>query len=89
MAVIKYASSDNMMIRTQVSLDPEDYRAAKHEARRQGVSVAEFVRRAVARSLGERRRTGKPWMRYAGIAASGDPGASSRVNEVVYGRPRP
>lgn len=78
-----------MMIRTQVSLDPEDYRAAKEEARRQGVSIAEFVRRAVARSLGERRRTKRPWMRFAGIVSSGDPHASSTVNEVVYGKPRP
>jgi hypothetical protein len=78
-----------MMIRTQVSLDPEDYRAAKEESRRLGVSVAEFVRRAVARSLGERPRTKRPWMRHAGIVSSGDADASSRVNEVVYGRPRP
>lgn len=77
------------MIRTQVSLEPEDYRAAKEEARRLGMSVAEFVRRAVARSLGERRRTKRPWMRHAGIVSSGDPDSSSRVNEIVYGRPRP
>jgi hypothetical protein len=77
------------MIRTQVSLEPEDYQAAKEEARRLGVSVAEFVRRAVARSLGDRRRAKRPWMRHAGIVASGDPDSSSRVNEVVYDRPRP
>jgi hypothetical protein len=77
------------MIRTQVSLDPEAYRAAKDEARRQGVSIAEFVRRAVARSLRERQVGDRPWMRYAGAVASGDREASSRVDEVVYGRPRP
>jgi hypothetical protein len=77
-----------MMIRTQISLDPADYRAAKEEARRQGVSIAEFVRRAVARSLGARKPASKPWMRFAGIASSGDRDASSSVNEVVYGRPR-
>lgn len=77
------------MIRTQVSLEPEDYRAAKEESRRMGVSIAEFVRRAVARSLGERRRNQRPWMRHAGIVSSGDPNSSSRVNEIVYGRPRP
>ncbi|MGH7899535.1 MAG: CopG family transcriptional regulator [Candidatus Binatia bacterium] len=77
------------MIRTQISLDPDEYRAAKDESRRQGVSIAEFVRRAVARSLGRRRRSGRPWMRHAGAVSSGDPEASARVNEVVYRRPRP
>lgn len=77
------------MIRTQISLDREAYRAAKEEARRQGLSVAEFVRRAVARSLGERRRTKQPWMQYAGAVSSGDANASSSVDEVVYGKPRP
>jgi len=87
--VITYGSYDNIMIRTQVSLDPDDYRAVKDEARRLGVPIAEFVRRAVARSLGERRRRGRRWMRYAGMASSGDPDASESVNEAVYNRPRP
>lgn len=77
------------MIRTQVSLDPEDYRAAKEQARREGVSIAEFVRRAVARSLRKSPGKRRPWMRYAGILSSGDANASSRVNEVVYGQHRP
>lgn len=76
------------MIRTQVSLDPDVYRAAKAEARRQGVSIAEFVRRALAAAL-HSDRTGKPWMRYAGAVASGDPDASRSVDAVVYGRGRP
>ena len=77
------------MIRTQVSLDPEAYRAAKEQARREGVSIAEFVRRAVARSLRKPPGKRRAWMRYAGILSSGDANASSHVNEVVYGRHRP
>jgi hypothetical protein len=77
------------MIRTQISLDEEAYREAKAEARRQGISLAEFLRRAVRLSLPPRGRRTRPWMRYAGAVASGDPDASRTVNQVVYGRPRP
>jgi Ribbon-helix-helix protein, copG family len=35
------------MIRTQVSLDKQEYTLAKKEAKALGISVAEFVRRAV------------------------------------------
>jgi hypothetical protein len=77
------------MIRTQISLDERAYRAAKTEARREGISLAEFLRRAVAAALKGRGSPGRPWMRHAGALASGDPDASASVNEVVYGRPRP
>jgi hypothetical protein len=77
------------MIRTQVSLDELAYREAKAEARRQGISLAEFVRRAVRLYLPPRGRAGRPWIRYAGTLASGDKDASLTVDEVVYGRPRP
>lgn len=77
------------MIRTQVSLDEEAYKAAKAEAARQGVSLAEFFRRAVASSLAARASRDQPWMRHAGALASGDPHASQTVNDVVYKRGRP
>jgi len=77
------------MIRTQISLDERAYRAAKTEARREGISLAEFLRRAVAAALSGRRSSKQPWMRHAGALSSGDPGASMSVDEVVYGRPRP
>ncbi len=77
------------MIRTQISLDEDAYRAAKSEARRRGISLAEFLRRSVAVALNERAQHRRPWMRYAGAIASGDRKASRTVNEVVYGRPRP
>jgi hypothetical protein len=77
------------MIRTQISLESGAYREAKEEARRQGISLAEFLRRLVASALRDRRATDRPWMRYAGALSSNDPNASSSVNDVVYGRPRP
>jgi hypothetical protein len=77
------------MIRTQISLDEGAYRDAKAEAKRQGVSLAEFLRRAVAGALAKRRTAARPWMRHAGTVSSGDPDASRSVDEVVYGRGRP
>lgn len=38
--------SDNML-RTQLSLDEQDYKLAKREAAALGISVAEYVRRAL------------------------------------------
>jgi hypothetical protein len=71
------------MIRTQVSLDKREYELAKKEARAQGISVAELVRRAVRQALPP---TGTgPWMRYAGLVESGDPRSSQSVDEIVYG----
>ncbi len=76
------------MIRTQISLDAEMYRDAKREARRRGISFAEFCRRALAQMLGTH-ATNEPWMSYAGTVESGDPDSSQTVDEVVYGRHRP
>jgi hypothetical protein len=77
------------MIRTQISLDEQAYADAKAEAARLGVSLAEFLRRAVAATLAARESRKRPWMRHAGTLASGDPDASVTVDDVVYGRGRP
>jgi len=71
------------MIRTQVSLDRREYVLAKREAKALGISVAEFVRRALRDKLplsGD-----PPWMRYAGMVESGNPRSSMSVDEIVYG----
>ena len=72
------------MIRTQVSLSAMDYRAAKHEAARLGVSLAELLRRSL-RSLLPADES-RPWMRYAGMIETGDPKASQKLDDVVYGQ---
>jgi Ribbon-helix-helix protein, copG family len=77
------------MIRTQVSLEKEAYEAAKAEAERTGISLAEFFRRSVAAALGECSRRKRPWLRHAGVLNSGDSSASGTVDQVVYRRPRP
>lgn len=75
--------SDNM-IRTQISLEEHDYSMAKKEAKALGISVAEFVRRAVRESLPPRGEG--PWMRFAGTIETGDARSSRSIDEVVYGQ---
>ena len=71
------------MIRTQVSLSEEEYDAAKAEAQRLGISLAELLRRSLRTVLPADPR--RPWMRYAGMIESGDPDSSRNIDEVVYG----
>ncbi len=70
------------MIRTQIRLEPHEYLLAKKEAKTLGISVAEFVRRAVRQMLPPHGTA--PWMRYAGLVESGDPHSSQSIDEVVY-----
>jgi hypothetical protein len=73
---------DNV-IRIQVSFDEHDYALAKKEAEALGISVAEFVRRAIRSALPP---SGKAvWMRYAGLVESGIPLSSQSIDEIVYG----
>jgi hypothetical protein len=72
------------MVRTQISLTKEEYEAAKREARRQGISLAELLRRSLRQLLPV--DEDQPWMRYAGMIESGDAASSTRIDELVYGR---
>jgi hypothetical protein len=49
-----------MAVRTQIGLDPQEHRRAKRRAAELGISLAEYIRRLVARDLGEVRRTASP-----------------------------
>lgn len=71
------------MIRTQISLSEAEYRAARKEAERLGISLAELLRRSL-RSLLPDDET-KPWMRYAGMIESGDQESSRSIDQIVYG----
>jgi len=72
------------MIRTQISLTKLEYDAAKREAARLGISLAELLRRSLRTMLPA--DESKPWMRYAGMVESGDKRSSQRVDDVVYGQ---
>jgi hypothetical protein len=72
------------MIRTQISLSENEYAAAKREAKRLGISLAELLRRSLRTVLPADRA--KPWMRYAGMVESGDAQSSRNIDAIVYGR---
>ncbi len=72
------------MIRTQISLREAEYEAAKAEARRLGISLAELLRRSLRTMLPA--DDSKPWMRYAGMVESGDPNSSRTIDDVIYGQ---
>jgi hypothetical protein len=80
--VIINMSGDNM-IRTQISLDKEEYNLARKEAATLGISIAEFVRRAVREQLPARGEGA--WMKYAGFVETGDADSSQSIDEIVYG----
>jgi hypothetical protein len=72
------------MIRTQISLTEKEYLAAKREAERLGISLAELLRRSLRAVIPA--DEDRPWMRYAGMVESGDPRSSQNIDDVVYGR---
>ncbi len=72
------------MIRTQISLDEDEYAMAKKEAKTLGISIAEFVRRAVRDALPPKGTA--PWMKFAGFVDTGDPRSSESIDEIVYGQ---
>ena len=72
------------MIRTQISLDETEYQAARQEAKKLGISLAELLRRSLRNLIPA--DDSQPWMRYAGMIETGDPLASQKIDEVVYGQ---
>ena len=72
------------MVRTQISLSEEEYKAAKEEARRLGISLAELLRRSSRVMLPVDEY--KPRMGDAGMVKSGDSESSRHIDEIVYGR---
>ena len=71
------------MIRTQISLSKTEYMAAKKEARRLGISLAELLRRSLRGLLPA--DDDMPWMRFAAMVETGDKHSSQRIDDIVYG----
>jgi len=55
----------------------------KREVKAAGISIAEYVRRAIRQALPA--RTDAPWMRYAGFVESGNSLSRRSIDEIVYG----
>lgn len=72
------------MIRTQISLSELEYQQAKKEARKQGISLAELLRRSLRSILPPSQE--KPWMRFAGLVESGNPKSSQQIDDLIYGQ---
>lgn len=72
------------MIRTQISLSEKEFKAAKREAQRLGISLAELLRRSLRTMIPS--DDAKPWMRYAGMVESGDASSSQNIDEIIYGQ---
>lgn len=72
------------MIRTQVSLSEKEYRVAKREAKRFGISLAEMLRRSLRTMIPV--NESRPWMRYAGMIESGDAHSSRNIDDIIYGQ---
>jgi hypothetical protein len=60
-----------MMVRTQIALDAEEHRRAKRRAAEQGISLAEYVRRAVRHDLGGEERPKADIGDIFGLGSSG------------------
>jgi len=79
------ADGDNV-IRKQIRLDEQEYTVVRSEAESLGISVAEFVRRALREALPPRGEG--PWVKYAGLVETGNPRSSQSIDEIVYGQKR-
>lgn len=60
-----------MMVRTQISLPAEEHRRAKRRAAELNVSLAEYVRRTLARDLGDEPSRGADTQRLFALGESG------------------
>ena len=71
------------MIRTQVSFNKEEYQLAKKLAKENGISLAEYFRRALLNFLPV--NNDAPWMKYQGLVESGKSYKKEEFDEMVYG----
>ncbi|OGQ07750.1 MAG: hypothetical protein A3G32_03135 [Deltaproteobacteria bacterium RIFCSPLOWO2_12_FULL_40_28] len=72
------------MMRTQISLNKEEYQMAKIEAKRQGLSLAELLRRSLRNFLPISKN--KPWMKFVGFVESGNSCSSQNIDNIIYGQ---
>ncbi|ABW27590.1 hypothetical protein [Acaryochloris marina] len=72
-----------MVLRIQSSLSEEKYQAAKQEAERLGISLAE-LRKSSLRNVPPVDGS-QPWMNYAGMVESEDTQSSQSIDDMICG----
>lgn len=72
-----------MTTRLQVTFDPDEHRRAKRRAAELGISLAEFVRRAVDGALGEPEKAKADISELFGIADSGGSNVADHKDEYL------
>jgi hypothetical protein len=73
-----------MNARTQITMDPEMQRRAQAKAAELGISFAEYVRRVIARDLGEPKPKGDISILFD-LGASGEPTNIARDKDRLLG----
>ncbi len=72
-----------------IYLDPEQHRALRADAAREGISMAELLRRLISRYLDERRGSGRAspeaYLKMVGLGASGRADISARHDAYLAG----
>ena len=71
------------IIPTEVNLEESEFELVEARASALGISVDEFIRRAVREMLPAREEG--LWIQHSGFAESGNPHASQTVDDFVYG----
>lgn len=71
-----------MTVRTQIALEAEDHQRAKRHAAELGISLAEYVRRLVARDLGEQQPAARPELLFD-LGASPESDVARRKDEYL------
>ncbi len=72
-----------MMARTQITLPPDEHRAARRRAAEQGISLAEYVRRLVHEDLAGQDRPKADISVIFGIGDSGGSDVANHLHEYV------
>lgn len=71
-----------MMARTQILLDPQLLRRARHRAADQGISLGEYVRRLLERDLGQPRAVSEPSAVF-NLGKSGGADIASQKDQMI------
>lgn len=82
-ALVSGRAYNRCVANVRTKLSDAEHTAAKREAARLGISLAELLRRSLRAMI--RVDESKPWMRFAGMVDTGDPQSNQKIDEVLNG----